>query len=160
MQGRGLAMFGIVAFAVITLQSDALTIHRSFRSRNVGFGGGVGASVPVDSRVAKALEEGLAQEANRTKVVIGRVTSVIDGRTLRLVTGGGTLVLVRLEGVEVAVDNPELIRKQAAALKKLVQGRNVRVEFRSKDDDGLIVGQVTCGKQNVNQTDSAVAGEH
>jgi len=143
---------GLVALAVLgtALRGEALTFHRSFRTRDVGFGGGVGVSVPVDTRVSQAIDEGRAKEAERTKVLIGRATSVIDGRTLRLVTGGGTLVPVRLEGVELPASDAERRLAMTAALKKLVQGRNIRVEFRVRDDDGFVLGQVTCGKQNVN----------
>ena len=142
----------LIALAVLlaAARGEALTIHRSFRSRDVGFGGGIGASVPVDARVDKAIDEGLAKEAERPKALVGRVTRVVDGRTLRLVTDGGTLVPVRLEGVEVPTDAPRA-QAMAAALRKLVQGRQVRVGFRVQDDDGFVLGQVTCGKRNVNE---------
>ena len=55
-----------VALAAV-LPSSAITVHRSFRSRDVGFGGGAGASVPVDSRVAAALDEAARKEAERAK---------------------------------------------------------------------------------------------
>ena len=53
----------VLAYMLIVLQSAAISIHRSFRTREVGFGGGVSASVPVDSKVsAYAAAEAAAKE--------------------------------------------------------------------------------------------------
>ena len=143
--------FAFAVFGLWSLSSEAVTIHRSFRSRSVGVGGGFGVSVPVDARVDKAIDEGRAQEAERTKVLIGRATSVIDGRTFRLVTDGGTLVVVQLEGVEAKPEgDAECARASVARLKKTIQGRTVRVEFRQCDRNGIVLGKAFLGKLNVN----------
>jgi len=56
-RGNAPTMFA-VACLFIASTVGAATIHRSFSSREVGFGGGAGVSVPIDSRVAAALDEG------------------------------------------------------------------------------------------------------
>ena len=56
----------VLAYMLIVLQSAAITIHRSFRSREVGFGGGVSASVPVDAKVAQALDAAAEKDAAKT----------------------------------------------------------------------------------------------
>jgi len=131
-------------------QGEALSFHRSFRSREVGITAGIGMRVPVDARVDKAIEQGRAKEAERVKVMIGRVTSVIDGRTFRLVTGGGTVIPVRLEGIEVSSDDTELNRELWIRLKRLILGKTVRAEYRVKDEDGFASAQVTLNRQSVN----------
>ena len=83
---------------VHALPLAALTIHRSFRAREVGFGAR-SVSVPLDSRVADALDESDRMEAERTKVVIGRCTRVLSGDTIRVVTDGNVLFAVRLDRI-------------------------------------------------------------
>ncbi len=46
----------------------ARTIHRSFRSREIGFGGVAGAVVPVDSRIDKAIDEGRVKAKERSRL--------------------------------------------------------------------------------------------
>ena len=50
----------VLMVALVALQSAAVTIHRSFRTREagVGFGtGGAGVAYPVDAKVDKAIDE-------------------------------------------------------------------------------------------------------
>lgn len=147
---RSMTVLALLAVSLVGVRSDALTIHRSFRTREVGSAAGIGIGVPVDARVAKALDEGRAKEASREKVMFGRVTRVIDGRSFRFLTEGGSVALVRLEGVEVPADDVERRRSMESALKKLVWGRLLRVAYRTTDEDGLVLAQVTCGKQSIN----------
>ena len=78
----------LLAFSIATLtvlSASAVTIHRSFRTREAGVGFGTGtASVayPVDARVDKAIDEARQKEAAKTKVIIGRCTKVSDGDTI------------------------------------------------------------------------------
>jgi len=62
----------------------AWTFHRSFTHRDVGFGTTAKVSVPVESRVAAALDEGRKKQAAKTLSIIGKVTRVSDGDTLIL----------------------------------------------------------------------------
>jgi len=136
--------------AVILFDCPALTIHRSFRPRGFRFGGGAGAVVPVESRIAAAIDEGRAKAAQRPRVYIGRVTSVTSGDEFCLVTGGGTRVPVRLD----RVDAPELGQaygqESADYLKKLLYGREVRVQYTKRDQRGRVIGLVTLNKKDVN----------
>lgn len=129
--------------------ASALTYHRSFRPIGVGYGVGARTSVPVDWKVAKALEEGQAAEAARPRVVIGRVTRVLDGVTFNLVTGGGTVFPVRLRDVLAPAD-VKAAAEAKARLKGLIGGRNVRVEFQSRDAQGRLLGSVTVGERDIN----------
>jgi len=125
-RGNAPTMFA-VACLFIASTVGAATIYRSFSSREVGFGGGAGVSVPVDSRVAAALDEGAEREAARTKVYVGKVTRVSDGDTLWiLTTGGNTKVRVRLDRIDAPESDQPFGKESAAYLKKLVGGREVR----------------------------------
>lgn len=63
----------VVVVALIALQSAAVTIHRSFRTREAGFGfgtGTAGVAYPVDARIDKAIDEARQKEAEKVKVII------------------------------------------------------------------------------------------
>ena len=121
--------------------SPALTIHRSFRAREVGFGAR-GVVVPLDSRVADALDESDRMEAERTKVVIGRCTRVLSGDTIRVVTDGNVLFAVRLDRIVAPASGRPYGKESSAALSKLIRGRNVRVEWVRRDSLGRLLGRV------------------
>jgi len=131
--------------------SQALTIHRSFGSRSVGVGGGIGCDVPVDAKVAAALDESREREAARPKVYVGRVTRVLSGDEFVVVTGGGTLVPVKLDEIVVPEFRQPEGRVAADFLKTLVHGRQVRVEYSKRDARGYVLGTVTFNKTDVGQ---------
>ena len=56
----------VLAYLLVALQSAAVTIHRSFRTREAGFGfgtGTAGVAYPVDARIDKAIDETRQKEA-------------------------------------------------------------------------------------------------
>lgn len=128
--------------AANALPLSALTIHRSFRSREVGFGGGRSVSVPLDSRIAAALDEADRAEAERTKVVIGRCTRVLSGNMIRVVTDGNVLFAVRLDRIVAPEPDQPHGKESSDALAKLIRGRNVRVEWVKRDGLGRLLGIV------------------
>ena len=128
--------------AANALPLPALTIHRSFRSREVGFGGGRSVSVPLDARIAAALDEADRVEAERTKVVIGRCTRVLSGNMIRVVTDGNMLFAVRLDRIAAPEPDQPHGKESSDALAKLIRGRNVRVEWVKRDGLGRLLGIV------------------
>lgn len=128
--------------AANVLPLSALTIHRSFRSREVGFGGGRSVSVPFDARIAAALDEADRKESERTKVVIGRCTRVLSGDTIRVVTDGNVLLAVRLDRVVAPAPDQPFGKESSGALAKLIRGRKVRVEWVKRDERGRLLGVV------------------
>ena len=88
---------------LIALQSAAVTIHRSFRTREAGRGFGTGAAgvaYPVDAKIDKAIDEARQKEAEKAKVIIGRCTKVSDGDTIHVVTDGNVKFKVRLDRID------------------------------------------------------------
>ena len=79
----------------------------------------------------------------------GRVSAVHDGDTLTLAVGEARL-RVRLDGV----DAPELPqpygRSARRSLSQLCRGKDAKVLERGKDDEGRILGSVTCAGVDVN----------
>ena len=110
--------------------------------REVGFGGGTSVSVPLDSRLADALDESDRMEAERTKVVIGRCTRVLSGDTIRVVTDGNVLFAVRLDRIAAPTADRPHGKESSDALSKLIRGRNVRVEWVRRDSLGRLLGLV------------------
>ena len=145
------ALLPALAVVLLSLRGDALTLHHSFRTRDVGFGGGFGASVPVDAKIDKAIDEARRDEAFRERVLVGRVTRVTDGNSFRMVTGGGTVARVRLAGVLAPTGDEPNAAAAAAHLKKLIHGFTVRVAYNSQDQFGNLWGDVTVGKLSVNR---------
>ena len=133
---------------LIVLQSAAISIHRSFRSREVGFGGGVSASVPVDSKVAVALDEAAARDAAKTKVIIGKCTRVSDGDTIHVVTDGNVKFKVRLDRIDAPEKDQPYGKESTAYLTSLICGKTVRVEWQKKDQYGRVLGIVYLEQSN------------
>ena len=138
----------MLAFSIATLtvlSASAVTIHRSFRTREAGFGfgtGTAGVAYPVDARIDKAIDEARQKEAEKVKVVIGLCTKVIDGDTIRVVTGGNVRFKVRLERIDAPESDQPYGKEATDYLAKLIKGRTVRVEWVKKDRYGRILGIV------------------
>lgn len=79
----------------------------------------------------------------------GRVVAVHDGDTLTIVEHGRK-VRVRLDGI----DAPELAqhygKSSRSALYRLCRGKSATVAERGKDEEGLVLGTVTCNGVDAN----------
>ena len=142
-----------LAYMLIVLQSAAVTIHRSFRTREAGFGFGTGKATvayPVDSRVAAALDEAEEKNAAKTKVIIGKCTRVSDGDTIHVVTDGNVKFKVRLDRIDAPEKDQPYGKESTAYLTKLIKGRTVRVEWQKKDKYGRVLGIVYLDKTDIN----------
>ena len=131
--------------SLIALQSAAVTIHRSFRTREAGVGFGTGrASVvyPVDAKLDQAIDEARQKEAERVKVVIGRCLKVSDGDTIYVVTDGNVKYKVRLDRIDAPESDQPYGKESTAYLSSLIRGKTVRVEWVKKDQYGRVLGIV------------------
>ena len=136
--------------SIVVLPLLAVTFHRSFRSRDINIGGGAGFSVPVETRIAQAIDEGDEKDAQRTKVVIGKVTSAEDGNTIHVVTDGNVLFKVRLAHIATPAKGQPGGKQATEHLSKLIRGRTVRVEYIDRIRGGLLLGTVYLGGNDVN----------
>ena len=69
-------IYAIVAATVWSAPCSGVTIHRSFRTREVGIGRGAGVVVPVERKVAEALDRQAREDAEKRLKIVGRVTKV------------------------------------------------------------------------------------
>ena len=139
----------VAAVSLIALQSAAVTIHRSFRTREAGFGFGSGTATvayPVDAKIDKAIDEARQKEAEKTKVIIGRCTKVSDGDTIHVVTDGNVKFKVRLDRIDAPEKDQPYGKESAAYLSSLIRGKTVRVEWQKKDQYGRVLGIVYLDK--------------
>ena len=123
----------VAVVSLIALQSAAVTIHRSFRTREagVGFGTGTaGVAYPVDAKVDKAIDEARQKEAEKTKVIIGRCTKVSDGDTIHVVTDGNVKFKVRLDRIDAPEKDQPYGKESTAYLSSLIRGKTVRNPHR------------------------------
>ena len=128
------------AFAASAGAQAAVTIHRSFRSRDVGLGGGASVSVPVDSRIANALD---SRDADKDGlVIIGKVTRVMDGDTLWVTPTRGFRTKVRICGIDAPESGQPFFNDSKKALSSEVFGKTVKVEIVSRATGGDVVGKV------------------
>ncbi|MBP5285769.1 MAG: hypothetical protein ILO34_06630 [Kiritimatiellae bacterium] len=128
----------IAAAAVWAAACPGVTIHRSFRTREVGIGGGAGVIVPVERKVAEALDRQAQEEAERRLKIVGRVTGVENFNTVYVTPNGGQRRCVRLEAVS-AADDADAAAKQRM-LRDLAYRKTVEIHYRSHDQYGNIVG--------------------
>ena len=143
----------VLAFSLVALQSAAVTIHRSFRTREAGFGfgtGRAGVAYPVDAKIDKAINEARQKEAEKTKVIIGKVTKVSDGDTIHVVTGGNVKHKVRLDRIDAPEKDQPYGKESTDYLAALIRYRTVRVEWVKKDQYGRVLGIVYSGTNDVN----------
>ena len=147
-------MFAAAVVAVgLAASASAVTIHRSFRTREagVGFGSGTaGVVYPVDSKVAAALDEAAEKDAAKTKVIIGKCTRVSDGDTIHVVTDGNVKFKVRLDRIDAPEKDQPYGKESTAYLTSLIRGKTVRVEWVKKDQYGRVLGIVYLDKTDVN----------
>ena len=137
----------------LMFSASAVTIHRSFRTREAGVGFGTGtASVayPVDAKIDKAIDEARQKEAAKTKVIIGRCTKVSDGDTIHVVTDGNEKFKVRLDRIDAPEKDQPYGKESTAYLSSLIRGKTVRVEWVKKDQYGRALGIVFLDKTDVN----------
>jgi len=79
----------------------------------------------------------------------GRVTAVHDGDTLTLSVEGSAL-RVRLDGVDAPELGQPYGRSARRSLAALCRGKEAKVIERGKDDEGRVLGSVTCADVDVN----------
>ena len=136
--------------SLIALQSAAVGFHRSFRSREVGFGEGTSVSVPVDAKVAQTLDAAAEKDAAKTKVIIGKCTRVSDGDTIHVVTDGNVKFKVRLDRIDAPEKDQPYGKESTAYLSSLIRGKTVRIEWQKKDQYRRVLGIVYLDKTDVN----------
>ena len=74
-----------VGLCLAANSAAARTIHRSFRTREVGVGGGFGVAVPVDRRIDKAIDEARVPKKDHAKLFAGEKVTNAKTNTVRVV---------------------------------------------------------------------------
>lgn len=80
----------------------------------------------------------------------GKVTRIVDGDTFILLTADNRQERIRLDGIDAPEKGQDFSEKARQHLASLIAGKSVRVEYRSKDMYGRILGTVYIGSVNVN----------
>lgn len=109
---------------------------------------GVGAGVRMAALLA-ALMAGSAVAQSRE--IVGTVTQVSDGDSLRLTPrGGGKPVEVRLEGIDAPEICQEGGRQARDALREKVLNQPATLRATDRDEHGRTLGTLTVGGVNIN----------
>ena len=75
----------LLVLVSVSIVGEARTIHRSFRTREVGVGGGFGVAVPVDRRVDKAIDEARVPEREHARLFAGQKVVNVKTNTVHIV---------------------------------------------------------------------------
>lgn len=83
-------------------------------------------------------------------ILTGKVVSVTDGDTIKVLTGNKTLYKIRLNGIDAPEKSQAFGKKSKANLSKLVAGRTVDVHYKKTDRYGRTLGTIFVGKHDIN----------
>lgn len=101
------------------------------------------AIVLITARIASAKTEPNAQ------TIVGTVTRVCDGDTI-WVCDGIARRKIRLDRIDAPESSQPFGNESATHLKSLIDGKDVRVEYKSTDRYGRILGIVLLGETDIN----------
>jgi len=80
----------------------------------------------------------------------GKVVSVTDGDTIKILTKNKTLYKIRLNGIDAPERSQAFGKKSKANLSKLVSGRIADIQYKKKDRYGRILGTVYVDNYDMN----------
>ena len=99
--------------------------------------------------VMTAAGDACARAGQKTLSIVGMVTRVSDGDTI-WVNNGLLRYKVRLNRIDAPESKQPYGKESAAHLKSLIFGKEVRVEYKTTDRYGRILGIVVIGEKDVN----------
>ena len=82
--------------------------------------------------------------------LLGRVTRVLDGDTVDLLTAQRENIRIRLNAIDAPEKGQAYGQRSRKFLNDLVHGRNVRVQYAGKDRYGRILGDIYLGEELIN----------
>ena len=118
---RQCRLFIVLAFLLVALQSVAVTIHRSFRTREAGIGfgtGTAGVAYPVDARIDKAIDEARQKEAEKVKAALTGLTP--SRRAFAVRSSGQQAAIVKPKEKRAPESEVEYIKKERENRLKMI----------------------------------------
>jgi len=89
-------------------------------------------------------------ETGFPKTLTGKVISVADGDTITLLDAQNNKERIRLAGIDAPEKKQAYSAKSKAAIARAVQGKQVRVQWNTRDKYGRILGHVYLGEEWLN----------
>ena len=83
-------------------------------------------------------------------MLTGKVVSVTDGDTIKVLTANKTLYKIRLNCIDAPEKSQAFGKKSKANLSKLVAGKTVDVHYKKRDRYGRILGTIYVDKNDMN----------
>lgn len=84
------------------------------------------------------------------EMLTGKVVSVTDGDTIKVLTKNKTLYKIRLNGIDAPERSQAFGKKSKANLSKLITDRVVDVNYKKTDRYGRILGTILLDNQDIN----------
>ena len=88
--------------------------------------------------------------ALQADILTGKLVSVTDGDTVKILTKDKTLYKIRLNGIDAPEKSQAFGKKSKANLSKLVAGRIVDVHYKKTDRYGRILGTILVDNHDMN----------
>ena len=82
--------------------------------------------------------------------LLGRVIRVLDGDTIELLTAQRESIRIRLNAIDAPEKSQAYGQRSRKYLDDMVHGRNVRVQYTSKDRYGRVLGDIYVGEELIN----------
>jgi len=92
----------------------------------------------------------LRHDAWAQKILQGKAVRIVDGDTFELLDEQLVRHKIRLYGIDAPEKGQAFGQVAKQALSGLIFSRDVRVVHKGKDRNGRIVGEVFCGKEQIN----------
>ena len=84
------------------------------------------------------------------EILTGKVVSVTDGDTIKILTKNKTLYKIRLNCIDAPERSQAFGKKSKANLSKLIAGRVVDVQYKKTDRYGRILGTIFSDNHDIN----------
>ena len=92
----------------------------------------------------------ISQTALYANVLTGKVVSVTDGDTIKVLTKNKKLYKIRLHGINTPERSHAFGKKSKANLSSLIAGRVVDIHYKKKDRYGRILGTILVENHDIN----------
>jgi micrococcal nuclease len=135
------------------LLSPTLAFADSLVSRTLQMAGEHAKYVAVDKATDVAIDKATdtAKEIYYSETIRGKTTKVLDGDTIDVITDQQKMVRIRLDSIDAPEKSQPFGQKSKDTLESWIGDQDVKVDVKSKDKYGRMIGVVYLEDVNINR---------